>query len=229
MASVDECEGRIGYQFRNREYLTRALTHRSSASEVSNPSERADNEQLEFLGDSVLGFVASEELIARNPAAREGALSQLKSHLVSAAHLHKCALELRLGEFLILGRGEERSGGRERKALLADALEAVIGAIHLDGGIEPARRFIYEHVLGALDNPDDLAAIAESNHKSILQEKAQARGLPVPRYVTVGTAGPEHAKVFIVEGRIGTQFSARASASSKKAASQQAAAELLYK
>jgi ribonuclease-3 len=132
-----------------------------------------------------------------------------------------------LGDFLILGKGEELSGGRERKTLLADGLEAIIGAIQLDGGIEAAREFVHRHILGALENPTDVASMSESNHKSILQERAQALGLPAPRYVTVGTSGPEHAKLFEVEGRIGSKFSARASATSKKAASQKAAAEML--
>jgi ribonuclease-3 len=227
MLPVDELESRLGYRFVNRQLLIRALTHRSRASELIGSNENTDNEQLEFLGDAVLGFIVSEALVEHHPEAREGELSQLKSHLVRASHLHRCAIALGIGEFLLLGKGEERSGGRERRTLLADGLEAVIGAIHLDGGIEAARHFVHCHIVNALEIPGDIEAMNESNHKSVLQERARALGLPVPRYITVDTMGPEHAKVFVVEGRIGERYSARGSATSKKAASQQAAAELL--
>jgi ribonuclease-3 len=217
-----ELETKLGYQFRNRQLLLRALTHRSHVSEVD-----GDNEQLEFLGDSILGFVASEALVARNPAAREGVLSRLKSHLVSSSHLYQCAIELGLGSHIVLGKGEERNGGRDRKALLADALEAVIAAIYVDGGMEPVKSFICTHILRPLESAADVASIELLNHKSILQERALALGLPAPRYVTVGSNGPEHAKVFTVEGRIGDKYAAQASGSSKKTASQGAAEVLL--
>ncbi len=139
--------------------------------------ENGDNEQLEFLGDSILGFIASESLVLRHPAAREGQLSQWKAHLVSATHLHSCALELSLGEYLLLGKGEERNGGRERKTLLANALEAVIAALYIDGGIEVTRGFIEDHILGVLDRPDDVESIGLLNHKSVLQERSQAFGI----------------------------------------------------
>ena len=131
---------------------------------------------MEFLGDSILGFVVSEALVLRHPSAREGALSKWKAHLVSATHLHRCALELGLGEYLQLGKGEERNGGRERKTLLANALEALIAALHIDGGIEVARAFIDEHVLGMLDNADDVESINALNFKNVLQERTQALG-----------------------------------------------------
>ncbi len=147
---IERLEEKLGYQFKNRELLFCALTHRSCASEFP-PDECADNEQFEFLGDSVLGFVVSEALVARYPEAREGELSQWKSHLVSAAYLYHCALAITLGEYLRLGKGEERNGGRERKTVLANAFEAVIAAIHLDGGIDVARQFITRHVLFEID------------------------------------------------------------------------------
>ncbi len=223
-------EQKLGYHFHNHEVLLRALTHRSWPSEHGSAlPEDSDNEQLEFLGDSVLGFIASESLVARHPSLREGQLSQWKAHLVSATHLHTCALELGLGEHLRLGKGEERNGGRERKTLLSNALEAVIAAIYLDGGIEVARSFIEEHILSVLESPEDVESIGRLNHKSVLQERTQALGLPVPRYSTVETSGPEHAKTFTVEARIGDQLASRATGSSKKSASQLAAQLLLEK
>jgi ribonuclease III len=228
MKPIQALEEKLGYHFRNQELLVRALTHRSWLSERASPlPENSDNEQLEFLGDSILGFVVSESLVARHPSLREGQLSQWKADLVSATHLHHCAAELGLGDHLLLGKGEERNGGRQRKTLLANALEAVIAAVHMDGGIDAARHLVQQHVLGALENPDDVNSIGLLNHKSVLHEKAQALGLPAPRYEIVDTSGPEHAKVFTIEVTIGERFSSRGSGSSKKLASQHAAQLLL--
>lgn len=217
-----ELEQKIGYQFARPELLVRALTHRSKSSEIPKTEEIADNEQLEFLGDAVLGFVASEALVLQHPLAREGRLSQAKANLVSSRHLHACAVRLGLGEYLLLGRGEELNGGRERRTVLADAVEAIIAAIHLDGGIEAAKEFVRSHVLALATETD----MESSNAKSLLQERAQALGFATPQYATVATSGPEHAKIFTVEVRLDEQRVARASGSSKKAASQ-LAAELL--
>ncbi|MBV8551503.1 MAG: ribonuclease III [Acidobacteriaceae bacterium] len=225
---IEALEEKIGYRFQNRDLLVRALTHRSWLSERGSPMpESGDNEQLEFLGDSILGFVVSEALVLRDANAREGQLSQWKAHLVSAAYLYRCALALKLGEYLQLGKGEDRNGGRERKTLLSDAFEALIAAIHLDGGMDAARKFINERVLRALDSPEEMESIELLNHKSILQERTRALGLPVPRYLTVGASGPEHAKVFTVEARVGDHFVSRATGSSKKLASQHAAEMLI--
>ena len=227
---VEELEAKLQYSFGNRQLLLRALTHRSWAAEHGSPMpEEGDNEQLEFLGDSILGFVVSEALLLRYPLAREGQLSQLKAHLVSAHHLHKCAVALGLGDFLQLGKGEERNGGRERKTLLANALEALIAAMHLDGGLAPARKLIEKHVLDRIERLEELGPVGLLNYKSLLQEQAQALGLPHPRYSTVGTSGPEHAKQFTVEAKIGEGLASRATASSKKAASQEAAERLFEK
>jgi ribonuclease III len=227
-AAIESLEERLGYRFRARELLIRALTHRSWLAERGSPlPENADNEQLEFLGDSVLGFIVSESLVLRHSAAREGQLSQWKAQLVSSAHLHRCALDLDLGQYLRLGKGEERSGGRERKTLLANALEAVIAAIHLDGGIEAARQFTMEHVLPLLESGEPMDSIGLLNHKGILHERAQALGLPPPQYTTVEISGPDHAKIFTVEVRIGDRLASRASGTSKKAASQHAAEMLM--
>jgi len=225
---LEALERTLGHHFKDRELLLRALTHRSWLSERGSPlPENSDNEQLEFLGDSVLGFIVSETLVFRHAAAREGQLSQWKAQLVSSAHLYRCALALDLGQYLRLGKGEERNGGRERKTVLANALEAVLAALHLDGGIEVARRFTLQHILQVLDSGDTIDSIGLLNYKGILHERAQALGLPIPEYTTVETSGPDHAKVFTVEARIGDRLASRATGTSKKAASQQAAEMLM--
>jgi ribonuclease-3 len=223
-AGPELLEQSLGYQFRNRSLLLHALTHRSWSVEHRDVSSaRSDNERLEFLGDSVLGFVVSEALLESFPDESEGQLSQRKSHLVSANHLYACALELNLGEFLLLGKGEEQNGGRARRTVLANALEALIAAIHLDGGLEPARGFVRRTVLREHRKVKQHSLAASLNYKNVLQEEAQARGLPIPRYTVVNTTGPEHAKVFLIEASLGDQFTSRAAGSSKKAASQDAA------
>lgn len=226
-------EAAIGHIFRDRELLERALTHKSHAHEqngdpAGSPRDPSgDNEQMEFLGDAVLGFVASEYLVRRNPDAPEGRLSKMKAHLVSAAHLHEAAQALGIGTYLFLGRGEEMSGGREKRALLADALEAMIAAIYLDSGLASARTFIETHILALFDAAQNGAISAATDHKSALQETAQALKLPPPRYVIVGEEGPEHAKTFTVEVRVGKDWVSQAQGTSKKAAGQRAAQQVL--
>ncbi|HEV2446250.1 MAG TPA: ribonuclease III [Candidatus Sulfopaludibacter sp.] len=215
----------LGYRFQRPELLQRALTHRSSIYEKNSQAAAADNEQLEFLGDSILGFLVSDMLLERCPDFSEGRLSKFKAQLVSAAHLHEVALKVRLGGHLRLGRGEELSGGREKKALLANALEAVIAAVYLDGGIEPARAFIARYIIGQAELPQ--AGLEVTDYKSALQEKAQALKLPQPRYSIVEERGPEHAKTFLVEVRVGRDWSSRAEGLSKKSASQKAAQQVL--
>ncbi len=223
-AGLELLEEKLGYQFRNRSLLLHALTHRSWSVEHRDVSPvRSDNERLEFLGDSVLGFVVSEALLDSFPDETEGQLSQRKAHLVSANHLHACALQLDLGNFLLLGKGEEQNGGRARRTLLANGFEAVIAAMHLDGGLEAVRALIRRTVLNEHREDTEPASATTLNYKNVLQEEAQARGLPIPRYTTVETSGPEHAKVFLIEASIGDQFSSRAAGTSKKAASQDAA------
>lgn len=225
---AEELEAALRYRFSDRGLLHRALTHRSWLAEQGSPMpEECDNEQLEFVGDSILGLIVSETLFRRFPLEREGRLSQLKAHLVSANHLHQCALALGLGAFLQLGKGEERNGGRERKTLLANALEALIAALYLDGGLAPARLLIERAVLSSLDPLLELGPAGLLNYKNLLQEKARALGLGFPRYATIGSSGPDHARSFTVEVRLSETLSARATGSSKKAASQRAA-ESLY-
>lgn len=221
---AEALETALGHSFTNRELLMRALTHRSSVYERSS-APAADNEQLEFLGDAILGFVVSDALVDVHPDYPEGKLSKRKAHLVSASHLHEVAAGLNLGEYLLLGRGEEMSGGREKKALLADALEAVIAALYLDGGIEPARRFIVQRVMGGTEPASEAAPITD--YKSELQELAQSLKLPQPRYSIVEEHGPEHAKMFLVEARVGRDWVSRAEGMSKKSAGQKAAQEIL--
>ena len=230
-AERERLERAIGYSFRDTGLLRRALTHRSYAHEMSIAGELAiaDNEQLEFLGDSVLGALVSELLVRQFPLLSEGRLSKLKAHLVSAVHLVEVARALDLGAHLLLGRGEEMSGGRGKRALLADGLEALIAAIYLDTGLEAARAFVERHVAGDLETQPEGEDLLLSNFKSALQEAAHARGLPLPRYVVVGETGPEHAKTFIVEVRLGRDWVVQAEAQTKKAASQKAAELLLAK
>ena len=223
-------EEALGYRFSDQALLFRALTHRSWLAEQGSPMpEACDNEQLEVLGDSILGLVVSEGLFRRFPREREGRLSQLKAHLVSATHLHQCALAVRLGAFLQLGKGEERNGGRERRTLLANALEALIAALYLDGGLATARLFIERWILSSLDPLLELGPAGLLNYKSLLQEKARSLGLSFPRYVTIASTGPDHARLFTVEVRLSDSLSARATGSSKKVASQRAAESLYQK
>jgi ribonuclease-3 len=217
-------EAALGYRFTKRELLIRALTHRSSVYERTSTAA-ADNEQFEFLGDAILGFVVSDALVNAHPDFPEGKLSKLKAHLVSAAHLHQVAAGLKLGDHLLLGRGEEMSGGREKKALLANALEALIAALYLDGGIEPAGRFILQHVIGGAEPSGEITPATD--YKSALQELAQSLKLPQPRYAIVEERGPEHAKTFLVEVRVGRDWVGRAEGLSKRSAGQKAAQEIL--
>lgn len=224
-AAREELESKLGYKFHNRELLQRALTHRSWLEGRHSSEPLDDNEQLEFLGDSILGFVISEALVLRFAKAKEGQLSRWKAHLVSAAHLHRCAMALNLGRYLLLGRGEDRSGGRERRTLLSDAVEALIAALYLDGGSVAARQFIETHIL---QDSTDLDRLSLSNNQKVdLQNKARSLGLPPPRYAVVAEEGPDHAKVFVVEARLGEALVSRAKASTKRTASLLAAKGIL--
>lgn len=227
-ADPDILEKALGHTFRDRQVLERALTHKSRVYEKSAEGQTAeDNEQLEFLGDSILGFVMSDCLLRRYPSAPEGRLSKLKAHLVSAAHLYTVAQDLNLGEFLRLGRGEEMSGGRSKKALLSDAVEALIAALYLDAGLDTARAFIETRILGSFQPSDEDIDEAVADHKSSLQEVAQALKLPPPRYIIISEDGPEHSKTFTVEVRLGKDWVSQAQGMSKKSAGQKAARQIL--
>jgi ribonuclease-3 len=236
-------EAALGHTFRRPELLERALTHSSHAHEESKAVgqehsgiEKLDNEQFEFLGDAVLGLVTSQLLFERFPGFHEGQLSKLKAHLVSAGHLVKVATALELGKFLRLGRGEERSGGRSKSALLSDALEAVIAAMYLDTGMEKARDFIIGHILAPeLDRipTEGEGDFSLTDYKSALQELLQSSGRLQPVYVTVKEEGPDHRKTFTVEARIYPQgqskpeYVTRAEGATKKKAEQLAAKQAL--
>jgi ribonuclease III len=235
-------ESALGYHFRRPELIDQALTHTSQARErealqLSATAARVgDNEQMEFLGDAILGLVTSEELFQRFPNFREGQLSKLRAHLVSEKHLIRVAQQLELGHYLRLGKGEEKSGGRTKTALLVDALEAVLAAMYLDGGLDPARHFILQSIVGPELQRMDLtgSGLPVTDFKSALQETLQALGQPQPSYVLVKEEGPEHNKTFTVEVRLKTlgaeakaDFVARAAGSTKKKAEQDAARQVL--
>jgi ribonuclease-3 len=223
---LERLEVIIGHSFTNRELLRAALTHASHAYEANSGPER-DNQRLEFLGDAVLGLLASEHLVRQHPDWREGRLSILKNYLVSAPHLAQVAQKLNLGEHLLLGRGEEMSGGRAKAGVLADALEALIGALYLDGGLEAARRFAALHVFSEERPAGEEGGSPWSNYKGALQEAARDLDLPAPRYVVVAEEGPPHARRFTVEVRLGEHWTARGEGPSKKEAGQRAARALL--
>jgi len=238
---ITALETGLGYHFRRRAMIEQAVTHSSQAreQEAQQAGEGkyrvSDNEQLEFLGDAVLALVTSEELFHRFPQFREGELSKLRAHRVSERHLIRVAQQLELGHYLRLGRGEEKSVGRGKTALLVDALEAILAAIYLDGGFEVARKFVLDHVI-----EPELARMEQeggtlpvTDFKSALQEAVQSLGMPQPAYVLVEEAGPEHSKTFTVEARLNQrngktpEFVGRAQGSTKKTAEQDAARQLL--
>jgi ribonuclease III len=230
------------HPFKRPDLLTWALTHRSLAYETNPdtlPDPAADNEQLEFVGDAVLGLAVAESLFRRFPSSREGELTRLRASLVSRRHLGEVAARIDLGSLLRLGRGEEQSGGRKKPALLANALEAVIAALYLDGGLDAARAFIEKHIIEpalpdlhlALDGSKTFSG-AIGDHKSALQEHLQATGAGQPHYVLTDQSGPDHQKRFRVEVRVddksgGSRALAESEGSTKKQA-QQAAARLAF-
>ena len=235
-------EAALGYHFKRPELIDQALTHSSQARErealqLSPGGARVgDNEQMEFLGDAILGLVTSEELFHRFPNFTEGQLSKLRAHLVSEKHLIRVAQQLELGHYLRLGKGEEKSGGRSKTALLVDALEAVLAAMFLDGGLEPARQLILQTIVAPELQHMYLAGsgLPVTDFKSALQETLQALGQPQPSYVLVKEEGPEHNKIFTVEARLRTteaegksEFVGRAAGSTKKKAEQDAARQVL--
>jgi ribonuclease III len=225
-----QLEERLGYRFKRPELLERALTHSSAAPELraergDESAEAAaiqDNERLEFLGDAVLELLAREYLLESFPEWSEGQLSKSRARLVNAHSLHAAAIRVKLGEHLRLGRGEEKTGGREKPALLADAFEAVVAAVYLDAGLGPTRemlkRLLFEQAL-----EERGARISDSDRKSALQEFLQGHGKPTAEYRLSGESGPDHQKVFQVEVWIDGERMARGEGSTKKEAEQRAA------
>lgn len=221
-------EDAIGYQFKDLGLLEHALTHRSRAHEDASGGV-IDNESLEFLGDAVLGFAIADMLFARYPTHSEGYKSKVKAGIVSAAALSRLAEQIDLGRYVLLGRGEEKTGGRQKQAILADAFEALIAAVYLDGGIDAARAFIASRFGPLMTAAGDQAADATftDDWKSALQEWLQAQGRGLPLYRLVAAEGPDHRKRFAVEVVVDGGVVAQASGRSKKDAEQTAAREAL--
>lgn len=211
-------EEKLGYTFRNRALLENALTHSSYANENRSKGLQS-NERLEFLGDSVLGMVVADFLFRTNPDLPEGELTRIRANLVCEGSLVVVARELDLGKYLLLGHGEDAGGGRERPSILADAVEAVLAAVYLDGGITHARTIIQKYIL------DRAAQEKSANHdfKTALQEFVQRESGQVLTYHLVGESGPDHAKVFQVEVRLNGAAIGRGDGRSKKEAEQSAA------
>lgn len=224
LQKLAELERRIGIHFASSDTLSQALTHTSYVSECEG-DRRDSNQRLEFLGDAILGMVVSACLFERYPDLNEGELTKIKAIAVSEPILSDLAAELGLGEFLLLGRGEETSGGRERASLLADAYESLIGAIYLEYGLATAQRFILDHLT------DGIITIAENGHahdsKSALQELVQEQSKLTPSYHVIEESGPDHEKEFVVEVRVEGKPLGTGRGSSKKEAQQVAAAEAL--
>jgi ribonuclease-3 len=218
MNDFDKLIDRLGYQFNDPDLLSRALTHRSASN--------LHNERMEFLGDAVLSFVISGELYRRFPKAREGEMSRLRAHLVKGERLSALAKQLELGTYLQLGSGELKSGGHRRGSILADAFEAIVGAIYLDGGIGPAQKFIldtYESLLAESD-----PGKAAKDPKTRLQEWLQGQGLPLPVYELIATEGQAHRQTFEVACSIETlDTPVRGRGTSRRKAEQAAAEQAL--
>lgn len=214
-------EKNLGYRFKRSDLLELALTHRSYANEQGVPEHY---ERLEFLGDAVLGLVAAEWLYVQHPELPEGDLSKLKAQLVSRSTLAKHAEEMGLGPELRIGVGEDRSGGRAKASLLADSMEAIFGAIYLDGGLEAARPAILSMMEGA---GTERTQQRVTDAKTQLQEVVQALGWDLPEYRLVGSSGPDHNKIFTVECWLDGELAGQGEGPSKKMAEQHAAADAL--
>lgn len=221
VVQLKELEEAIGYEFRQQGLLRQALTHSSYANE-KHMKKLSDNERLEFLGDAVLEVASSEFLYENYPKLPEGDLTKLRASIVCEPTLALCTKELRLGDYLFLGKGEEHTGGRSRKSILSDALEAVIGAIYLDGGFEPAKKFIRRFILTDIEHKKLFY-----DSKTILQEVVQGGYGETLHYVLLSEEGPDHDKSFKVEARLGERVVGRGSGHTKKAAEQEAAYEAL--
>jgi ribonuclease-3 len=227
MAAADfaRLETDLGHTFADPNLLDRALTHRSVSPDPGTLAALGDNEQLEFLGDAILGMLVSEELLRAFPTWSEGQLSKSRARLVNESSLANFARQIDLGKYLRLGRGEEKTGGREKPALLADALEAVVAAIYLDGGLAAARGFVGRAIVAkALET--EAHSPSRSDHKSALQELLQAEGLGQAEYRVIEESGPDHRKTFRIEVRA-SGASATGTGRTKKEAEQDAARSVL--
>ena len=219
--TVELLEERIGYSFRNKELILQALTHSSYANERK-INKTGNYERIEFLGDAVLELLSSDFLYRTHPDMPEGVLTKTRASMVCEPSLAFCARDLELGEFIRLGKGEELTGGRSRESIIADVMEAVLGAIYLDGGIGEAKRFVDRFILSDLEDKQLF-----SDSKSTLQELAQGQMKEEVSYRLLGESGPEHDKVFEVEVLLGDRVVGHGTGRTKKSAEQQAAYEAL--
>ena len=241
-ADLKELEAALGHRFRDPRVLLRALTHRSLANQLAQENrteealEAGDNERLEFLGDAVLNLVVAEALFDAHPEWREGELTRVRAQLVSRQHMGGVAAVVQLGRYLRLSKGEDRSGLRRKSTVLSNTMEAVMGALFLDGGLEPVRAFARSRVMGEVAErlADELrSGEALGNYKSALQERLQAARAGTPVYLVKHETGPGHRKRFMVEVRLKSQASvpseplARGLGSTKKVAEQDAARRAL--
>jgi ribonuclease-3 len=217
----EELQERVSYRFKDRGLLEHALTHRSRAAEDASGGV-ADNESLEFLGDAVLGLVVAEMLFRRYPEYNEGQKSKIKASVVSTQALARRAEQIQLGDHLLLGRGEEKTGGRFKQALLADGYEALIAALYLDGGLPAAAGFLERELADAIASGAGEAVVGQ-DYKSALQERLQALGRPLPEYRVAAESGPDHRKEFTIEVVVESEVLGTASGKAKKEAEQEAA------
>ncbi|MDY4893967.1 MAG: ribonuclease III [Agathobacter sp.] len=219
MRKQKEFEQLIGYEFKNGKLLQQALTHSSYANEKH--MKHADNERLEFLGDAVLEIISSDFLYRNYPDKPEGELTKLRASIVCEPTLALCTKEISLGDYLLLGNGEDQTGGRERKSILSDALEAVIGAIYLDGGFANAKEFVLKYILTDIEHKQLFY-----DSKTILQEVVQGEHASLT-YELTDESGPDHNKSFSVNACIGDRVIGSGSGHTKKAAEQEAAYQAL--
>ncbi|MDA0989441.1 MAG: ribonuclease III [Verrucomicrobia bacterium] len=223
LGALEDLEARIGYRFERQAWLEKALTHRSYRYE--SPDVEVDNERLEFLGDALLGFLVAAHLFREFKEKREGELTRLRSHLTNGESLCERAMELQLGQYLRMGLGEERTGGRTRPSNLANAMEALLGAVYLDGGVAAGKVVFYQIFQPALDALDAVPAVL--NPKGSLQEYAQATWKVSPTYRLLEKSGPSHAAHFRVEVALYDGTTAEGRGASKQAAERAAASALL--
>jgi ribonuclease-3 len=225
-SEIAELEAVLGHQFRDPRWLLQALMHSSRIPERTPDEPAESNEKLEFLGDAVLELLVSEELVRAFPDWSEGQLSKSRARLVNAIALSLAAQRLGLGHHLRLGRGEEKTGGRSKPALLADAYEAIIAAIYLDAGLDAARAFVLKSLVeGTM--VVEAERLGRTDHKSALQELLQSRGVAPVRYYIVEESGPDHEKIFRVEVRLPGEITAVGTGKTKKEAEQSAAVAAL--
>ncbi len=216
-----DLEQGLGYSFRNKALLKNALTHSSYANERRNGL--TDNERLEFLGDSILGFVTADFLYERFPKQPEGDLTRLRADLVCEWNLARCAAKINLGSFLLLGHGEEHGGGRKRDSIVSDAMESILAAAYLDGGFDAAKGIIYRLILSELPK----GRPGNFDYKTMLQELVQREKDQILTYELVGQSGPDHEKIFVVEVLLNGKAVGRGDGHSKKKAEQAAAQEAI--